>query len=90
MFGRPPLTAPTTTAADIVCGSAGTLCDFRNISVRQGTATQQGYVGYAWKSYSSNITGCGSGGSGQFDQMANLNTGTDAQSGYANVGLWFP
>ncbi len=86
----PTSAAPTTTAADIVCGSVGTLCDFRNISVRQGTATQQGYVGYAWKSYSSNITGCGSGGSGQFDQMANLNTGTDAQSGYANAGCGFP
>jgi hypothetical protein len=63
-----------------VCGGPGNLCDFRNITVRQGTATQQGYVGYGWKSYSSEMANCAS---GQFDQLANLNTGTEAQSGYA-------
>ncbi len=81
----PTPTAPSTVAADIECGGVGTLCDFRNISVRQGTATQQGYVGYAWKSYSANVSRCGpTGGAGQFDQMANINTGATAQSGYAN------
>jgi len=86
----PTSTPPSATRADIPCAGPGTLCDFRNITVRQGTSKQAGYVGYAWKSYSSGVKGCGSGGAGQFDQMANLNTGSAAQSGYANGPCGMP
>lgn len=78
----PTATPPSATQASIACEGAGTLCDFRNITVRQGTSKQAGYVGYAWKAYSSGLSGCG-GGQGQFDQMANLNTAQDPQTGYA-------
>ena len=73
--------APTATAAS--CGDIGSLCSFRDITVRQETGAQQGYVGYAWEGDSSNGTECGSPGTtGQFDQLANLNTGSNAQAGY--------
>jgi hypothetical protein len=85
----PTSTPPSATRADIPCAGPGTLCDFRDITVRQGTSKQAGYVGYAWKSYSSGVKGCG-GGAGQFDQAANLNTGSAAQSGYANGPCGMP
>src|SRR5690606_20222947 len=65
---------------------------FGGITVRQGTSNpvQQGYVGYAWKAFSSGVNGCSGPAPGQFDQMANLNTdtgngGANAQNGYANT-----
>jgi hypothetical protein len=76
---------PTVNASNLVCGTAGTLCNFQGITVRQGTGTQQGYVGYGWQSQSSDPSkgaSCGGGITGQLDQMANLNTGLSAQSGY--------
>jgi hypothetical protein len=59
------------------------------ITVRQATSFQKGYVGYAWKAFSSGVIGCGGSTNGQFDQMANLDTDTDngganAQVGYVN------
>ncbi|HKU85560.1 MAG TPA: hypothetical protein VJV77_04400 [Casimicrobiaceae bacterium] len=61
------------------------------ITVRQGTSNppQAGYVGYAWKAFSTGVNGCGAQAPGQFDQMANLNTdatdnGVHAQDGYIN------
>ncbi len=65
------------------------LGDFRSITVRQATAEQQGYVGYAWEAFSTGVNGCDSRSPGQYDQMANLNTdaannGTNAQNGYTN------
>jgi hypothetical protein len=75
--------APTAKVADATCGGVGSLCDFRNITVRQGTSAEAGYLGYAWKGYSSGVTGCVGGGVGQFDQLANINTGADPQTGYA-------
>lgn len=72
-------------------GQQPSLGDFRAITVRQGTSVplQQGYVGYAWKALSSSVDGCNGGASGQFDQLANLNTddgngGANAQMGYTN------
>jgi hypothetical protein len=76
---------PTVNASSLVCGTAGTLCNFQGITVRQGTGTQQGYVGYGWLSQSTDPSkgaSCGGGLTGQFDQMANLNTGPTAQNGY--------
>ena len=68
------------------------LGDFNAITVRQGTSNppQQGYVGYAWKAFSSAVNGCAGPAPGQFDQMANLNTdagnnGANAQDGYVNT-----
>jgi hypothetical protein len=84
--------APTVNASNSPCGAGGTACGFRGISVRQGTSTAQGYVGYAWQSQNSDpnrAPSCAGGGAGQLDQLANLNTdagtnGTGAQNGYAN------
>ncbi|MEO9103247.1 MAG: hypothetical protein ABI212_08015 [Burkholderiaceae bacterium] len=83
-------TAPSATAATSVCGGAGTICEFRDITVRQGTQQAQGYVGYAWQGQNNDPSiapGCTGGGSGQLDQVANLNTdagngGANAQNGY--------
>lgn len=65
------------------------LGDFRSITVRQATSNprREGYVGYAWKAFSSGVASCTGGSSGQLDQMANLNTdagngGANAQDGY--------
>jgi hypothetical protein len=66
--------------------TAGTLCNFREITVRQGTGSEQGFVGYSWQGESAGSAGaaCNGGGQGQFDQLANLNTGPNAQQGYVN------
>ena len=68
----------------------GDLGALRSITVRQGTATQQGYVGYAWQAYSSGLLDCSTNKRGQLDQAANLNTdagnkGANAQKGYATT-----
>jgi hypothetical protein len=65
----------------------GDLAALRAITVRQATRTQQGYLGYAWQSYSSGVLDCQAGAPGQLDQAANLNTdrgnnGANAQNGY--------
>ena len=77
--------APTVNLENLDCGTAGTLCNFQSITVRQETGTRQGYVGYGWQGWGtgpSNGGSCGGGLAGQLDQMANLNTGPDAQMGY--------
>ena len=84
--------APTANAGNTTCGAAGTLCGFRSISVRQGTGSVRGYVGYAWQAQNTNsgiAPSCVGGGVGQLDQEANLNTdsgnnGANAQMGYVN------
>jgi len=76
---------PTVNASNLVCGTAGTLCNFQGITVRQGTGAQQGYAGYAWQSQSTDPSkgaACAGGTPGQFDQLANLNTGPNPQTGY--------
>jgi len=79
----------TTTARDISCEGAGTLCDFRSITVRQGTSQVHGYVGYAWQGYSTGVDDCSGGGQGQLDQVANLGAATP-QSGYVTAPCGFP
>lgn len=74
---------PTTKQSDISCEGPGSLCDFRSITVRQGTQQAPGYVGYAYQGYSAGVSDCAAGGQGQLDQVANVNTGEDPQSGYA-------
>ncbi|MBS1831181.1 MAG: hypothetical protein JST65_00630 [Acidobacteria bacterium] len=84
--------APTVNQGTAVCGAAGTVCGYRSISVRQGTGSVQGYIGYAWQSQNSDSNkapSCVGGGGGQLDQVANLNTdsgnnGANAQQGYVN------
>jgi hypothetical protein len=80
---------PTTKKSDISCEGAGTLCDFRSITVRQGTAQQPGYVGYAWQGYSTGVDACTGGGQGQLDQLANLGD-VSPQSGYVTGPCGFP
>ncbi len=85
--------APTLNAGNaVLCRGAGTVCGFRSITVRQGTGSARGYLGYAWQGQNSNSAiapSCVGGGVGQLDQAANLNTdsgsnGANAQLGYAN------
>ena len=68
----------------------GDLAALRAITVRQATATQAGYIGYAWQSYSIGVLDCQAGARGQLDQGANLNTdmgdgGANAQNGYTTI-----
>ena len=82
---------PTINASTLECGGPGTLCGFRSITVRQGTATAQGYVGYAWQGENtdaSQVSSSTGGGAGQLDQMANLNT-ADAETGYVTSACGF-
>jgi len=77
--------APTAKATDVsnsCSDEAESLCEFRDITVRQGTAEAKGYLGYAWKSFSSGLSSCESSGKGQLDQFANVNTADDAGDGY--------
>jgi hypothetical protein len=84
--------APTVNQGTTECGGAGTVCGYRSISVRQGTGSLPGYIGYAWQSQNSDphkAPSCVGGGVGQLDQVANLNTdsgnkGANAQQGYVN------
>ncbi|MFS0756871.1 twin-arginine translocation signal domain-containing protein [Noviherbaspirillum sp. 1P10PC] len=56
----------------------------RNITVREMTVRNEGYVGYAWQAFSSGVPGCGT-DQGQYDYLANLNTDSaSAQQGYAS------
>lgn len=56
----------------------------RNITVREMTVRNAGYVGYAWQAFSNGVPGCGT-DQGQYDYLANLNTDSaNAQQGYAN------
>ena len=68
--------APTANLSNTACGGTGSLCGYRAITVRQGTQSAEGYLGYAWQ-------GQNRGGPSQADQLANVNTGSTAQSGYA-------
>lgn len=84
--------APTANLGNTSCGAAGTVCGYRGITVRQGTGSVSGYVGYAWQAQNSDPSkapSCVGGGVGQLDQVANLNTdsgnkGANAQQGYVN------
>ena len=84
--------APTVNAGNTICGAAGTICTYYGITVRQGTGSAPGYLGYSWQSQNADpgkAPSCVGNGTGQLDQMANLNTdqgrgGANAQLGYAN------
>lgn len=82
--------AAAPTASALNCGSIGTICSLDGLTVVQGTQSNPGYVGYAWKSHNSDpsrVPGCGGGGAGQQSQYANLNTDPDnADQGYALSG----
>ena len=79
--------APTTKASDLRCAQEGDLCDLYGITVRQGTATDPGYVGYGWRGNSLGVIDCFGQGQSDTAQLANLNTdtggnGANAQNGY--------
>jgi len=79
-------TGPTVKADSLVCGqAAGDLCSLRDITVRQGSGADPGFVGYAFQSFSSGESACGSGGQGQLDQLVNIGD-VDPASGYATLG----
>lgn len=83
--------APTANLGNTSCGAAGTLCGFGGITVRQGTGSTNGYVGYAWRGQDSDPNRVPNCAAGQRDQLANLNTdsgnnGTNAQQGYVVGG----
>jgi len=79
-------TGPTAKADSLVCEQdAGDLCSLRSITVRQGTGAAPGFVGYAFQSFSSGVSGCISGGQGQLDQLANMGD-VDPASGYVTLG----
>ncbi|MES2787571.1 MAG: hypothetical protein V4684_19050 [Pseudomonadota bacterium] len=84
--------APSVNRGNLPSGAAGTARGWRNITVRQGTGSARGFVGYAWQSQNTDASrapSCVGGGIGQLDQLANLSTdsgnnGANAQIGYAN------
>jgi hypothetical protein len=77
----PTNTGPTENATG--CENApGQICSFRKITVTQGTSSLPGNIGYAWEAYSSAVTACAGGGTGQLDQMANIGS-LDPQARYA-------
>ncbi len=83
--------APSANLGNTTCGAAGTLCGFGGITVRQGTGSVNGYVGYAWRGQDSNPNRVPNCAAGQRDQLASLNTdsgnnGTNAQQGYVVGG----
>jgi hypothetical protein len=79
-------TGPTAKADSLICGqAAGDLCSLRDITVRQGTGAAPGFVGYAFQSFSSGASACGSGGQGQLDQLVNIGD-VDPAGGYATLG----
>lgn len=89
--------APTANLGNTTCGAAGTLCSFGGISVRQGTGSARGYVGYAWRGQDGDPNRVPNCAVGQLDQLANLNTdsgnnGTNAQQGYVvgGCGIFVP
>jgi hypothetical protein len=71
---------PLATAGDLSCEpQVGQLCDLAGITVSE----EFGAVGYSWKSYSSNLASCESGGLGQLYKFANLSILQRPQNGYA-------
>jgi hypothetical protein len=73
--------APVAPASQSACQpSPGNICAFRDITYNP----TQGYLGYAWQSYTQ--AACESGGQGQLDQVANIpgvnGNGGNAQAGY--------
>jgi hypothetical protein len=76
--------APTTKSLDSG-NQPGDLSVLGSITVRQATSRPplNGYVGYAWRAFSSGVSDCSSGAKNQLDQLANLNTASaQAQAGY--------
>lgn len=81
----PSAPPPTVNAGGPGCGTAGAICSLHDITVRQGTSTVSGRIGYAWQSQNTNPTivpSC-SGGSGArpLDQLATIDVDVP-QSGY--------
>jgi hypothetical protein len=77
------LPAPVTKASDLRCNGVGDLCDLYAITVRQGTTAQPGYVGYAWRG-NSGVPDC-NGAAADVGLLATVNTGANAEQGYAAV-----
>jgi TolB-like protein len=74
--------APAAPSAPSSCGpNPGNICSYRGVAYNPG----EGNIGYGWQSFHGTDTGCNT-AAGQLDQLANilnLNTGPNAQTGYA-------
>lgn len=78
--------APTATRADLSCEShEGQLCLLTGITVSQYFEA----LGYSWQSFTPNMPGCESGGTGQFYQFATMAITTDPQKGYGGSTCGF-
>ncbi len=78
--------APTATRADLSCEShEGQLCLLTGITVSQYFEA----LGYSWQSFTPNMPGCESGGTGQFYQFASMAITTDPQKGYGGSTCGF-
>ena len=78
--------APTATKADLNCGNLnGDLCELTGITVSEHFAA----AGYNWKSFSSGVTGCGSGELTQLFLFANMSMAQDPESGHETSGCGF-
>lgn len=71
-------TPPSETSGDLSCENTEELCNLIGITVSE----HFGAVGYSWKSYSSGVGSCASGGHGQLNQFASISVTQNPESGY--------
>lgn len=72
-------TSPSANANSLACGSVdGILCNLVGITASEDYAT----LGYGWKSYSSEVTSCESGGIGQLNQFSSVSFAQNPQDSY--------
>ena len=77
---------PPETLANLNCGNLnGDLCQPACITVSEHFAS----AGYTWKSYSTDVTSCESGGAGQLFQFANMGTAQSPQASHLTSGCGF-
>ena len=78
--------APTATRADLNCGNLnGDLCELASMTVSQHFAA----AGYSWRSYSTGVTPCDSGGHAQLSQFAGMSIAQDPFKGHETSGCGF-
>jgi len=78
--------APTATKADLNCGNLnGDLCELACMTVSEHFAA----AGYSWRSFSTGISPCDSGGHAQLFQFANMSIAQDPESGHKTSGCGF-
>lgn len=89
---NPNAPPPVINANSPGCGTAGAVCDLRDITIRQGTASVPGRLGYGWRSQNTNPTivpNCAGGAIGPIEQLATIDANTP-QSGYGALPCGIP